>query len=135
MKNLIYILLLGIFIISCSTTKNLNDNAEAETTVSGDTIKIANDSLEYKVIIIEPGFDTWLITQAKPRTHYTKDFLEAKNRQWISTYNSRVANPIQNSELYPHEINYEYDVDYGFEVNYMLYNYLLYFQEKYNQDL
>jgi hypothetical protein len=32
-------------------------------------------------------------------------------------------------------INYETNINYGYEVNYMLYNYLVYFQLKNNQKL
>lgn len=49
-------------------------------------------------------------------------------------YNRRVMNPQQfNPNLYVQQINYEFGVDYGYEVNYLLYNYLKYFQRKYNQ--
>jgi hypothetical protein len=32
-------------------------------------------------------------------------------------------------------INYEYGIDYGYEVNYLIYNYMIYFQNTNNQRL
>ncbi|MGO2102488.1 MAG: DUF6146 family protein, partial [Psychroflexus halocasei] len=33
------------------------------------------------------------------------------------------------------EIDYQPHIDYGYEVNYMLYHYFLFFEQKYNQKL
>ena len=37
-----------------------------------DTVRIANDELEYEVIIIDPGFSTWLNSTALPRNYYSQ---------------------------------------------------------------
>lgn len=98
-------------------------------------VRIANDSLEYEILIMEPGFDSWLASQP-PRGYYEQSFLETKNRTFVSDFNSRVLQPARYSvDLYPERINYNPSVDYGYEVNYMLYNYFVYFQERYNQRL
>ncbi len=99
-----------------------------------DTIRIANDSLEYQILIIEPGFDSWLLSQP-PRGYYDQSYLESKNRMFVTDYNSRVRQPAYSRNIYSDEINYDPRVDYGYEVNYMLYNYFMYFQEKYKQHL
>lgn len=134
MKYLISLLIVAIGIYSCesgkSTVKNTTDQA---TTVVNDTVRIANDSLEYEILIIEPGFNSWILTQP-PKGFYGLTFLENKNRMFVNEYNNRVRNPFNNSTtLYPQEINYNSNTSYGLEVNYMLYNYFLYFQKKYKQ--
>jgi hypothetical protein len=44
--------------------------------------------------------------------------------------------PLQyNPNLYEMTINYESNIDYGYEVNYMIYNYLFYFQLTNKQQL
>jgi hypothetical protein len=117
---------------SCDSSKS-TVNAEAQSGVANDTVRIANDSLEYEIIIMEPGFNTWLKIQ-KPMGYYGQTFLEGKNRLFVTEYNFRVRNFQQyNRNLYEQEINYEFHLDYGLEVNYMLYNYFLYFQQQYNQ--
>jgi len=101
--------------------------------VANDTLRIANDSLEYEILIIEPGFNVWLRTQP-PKGYYSQTFLEAKNRLFVTEYNFRVRNfQLFDRNLYEQEINYEFHIDYGLEVNYLLYNYFTYFQQRFNQ--
>ncbi len=132
MKNCIYIVIVGIFIYSCSTTKNRKMDVVSTDTTS-DTIRIANDSLEYEIIIIEPGFNSWLITQ-RPRGFYSETFLETRNRIYVTEYNQRVMQPQRfDPNLYLQQINYDPAIHYGYEVNYLLYNYFLYFEQRYRQ--
>lgn len=100
-----------------------------------DTIRIKNDSLEYEIIIIEPGFNSWLYTQ-RPRGYYSQGYLENRNVLYVTEYNMRVRNfQIFDPLMYPQEINYDFSLDYGYEVNYLLYNYFIYFQQKFKQKL
>ena len=51
-------------------------------------------------------------------------------------WNNRVLLPAQyDTNLYQWPIDYDPKIDYGYEVNYKLYNYFIYFQRKYNQRL
>lgn len=135
MKNLLYILLLGIFIYSCGASRDRNLRSEEIANAENDTVRIANDSLEYEIIIIEPGFNLFINTYAKPEGYYSQDYLESKNQILVSEYNSRVRQPqFYNPNLYVNEINYDPNVDYGYEVNYLLYNYFVYFSRQYNQN-
>jgi hypothetical protein len=44
--------------------------------------------------------------------------------------------PMQyNQNLYEMRIDYENNINYGYEVNYLIFNYLVYFQLTYNQQL
>ncbi|MDT0644053.1 DUF6146 family protein [Zunongwangia sp. F363] len=132
MKNLIYIFLLAAFIYSCGGSRNLRSDRIAN--AKNDTVRIANDSLEYEIIIIEPGFNLFINSVAKPEGYYSQQYLENKNQFLVSEYNSRVRQPqIYNPNLYVNEINYEPQIDYGYEVNYLLYNYFVYFSRQYNQ--
>lgn len=134
MKYFIPVIFL-ITLLSCSVQKNKADANFKDSEVKNDTIRIANDSLEYEIIIFEPGFSSWIVTQ-RPRGYYNLNFLEQKNRLFVTAYNQRVLAPFRyDPKLYPQQINYEYNVDYGYEVNYLLYHYFLYFQQKYGQRL
>ena len=85
-------------------------------------------------MIVEPGFNSWLVSQPK-QGYYSQAFSENKNRMFVSEYNSRVLNPNRYSlNLYSDQINYDPTVNYGQEVNSLLYNYFLYFQDKYKQN-
>lgn len=102
-----------------------NDKPKLES----DTIRIANDEIEYEIIIIDPGFTSWFNSYAKPRGFYTQSYLEARNIFWVTEWNRRVIMSSQyDPSLYEMQINYNSYTNYGYEVNYMLYNYLVYFQ-------
>ena len=140
MKTFIYTLLVFGFIISCNTPKNTvskNNKTEKELAAStSDTVTIANDKLEYEITIIEPGFNFWLASRARPEGYYSQQFLESRNYQYVVEWNSRVIQPQQyNSSLYELQIDYHPNIDYGYEVNYKLYNYFIYFQLHYKQQL
>ncbi|GAA4971056.1 DUF6146 family protein [Algibacter aquimarinus] len=140
MKNLLYTAILIIVIISCNTSKSTTPNttkSEKElATKSNDTVTIANEELEYEIIIIEPGFNFWLASTARQRGFYSQQFLENRNRLYVIEWNQRVLQPQRfNPRLYELQIDYQNGIDYGYEVNYMLYNYFIYFQLTYNQRL
>lgn len=138
MKKSLYLfaLILGIILISCTTQKTSITKQENQTSSSNDTIKIANDDLEYEVIIIDPGFSTWLNSMAQPRGFYTQSYLETKNQLYVNEWNNRFLQPQRFSrDLYEMSIDYDSNIDYGYEVNYLIYNYMIYFQNNYRQRL
>lgn len=133
MKKIILVVSICFAIYSCGTGNKMNSSSSNSNTIENDTIRIGNDDLDYEIMIIEPGFNSWLISQP-PRGYYGQSLLETKNRSFVATYNNRVLNPGKYSkDLYSEQINYEPTIDYGYEVNYLLYNYFIYFQDKYNQ--
>jgi hypothetical protein len=73
MRNLIIVFSFILIILSCTSSKNIitADGNTIATKIS-DTVKITNDSLEYEVIIIDPGFSSWLAKNAKPRGFYSQ---------------------------------------------------------------
>ncbi len=138
MKTIIYILLVCTFAISCNTVKSsTSKNEEAlENLKLNDTVSISNDDLEYEIIIIEPGFNFWLASTAKPEGYYSQQYMESRNQIYVNEWNSRVMQPhTYNPSLYEMQIDYQPNIDYGYEVNYKLYNYFIYFQLTYKQRL
>jgi hypothetical protein len=133
MKQLVAIAAVFAVALACSTQKT--GVAMSSKPTSGDTVRIANDSLQYEVIVIDPGFSSWLAGHAFPRHYYSQSYLESKNRIWVSEWNNRAHNPLQYRDLYDMTIDYDPTIDYGYEVNYLIYNYLVYFQNKYRQRL
>jgi len=135
MKNLFLILLICFGVISCKTPKKANVSNE-NSSIEQDTVKITNEELEYEIIIIEPGFSTWLLSTAKPEGYYSQEFMESRNQMLVSEWNSRVLQPNRYSpSLYEARIDYQPNIDYGYEVNYKLYNYFIYFQLTHKQQL
>lgn len=136
MKNWLLILLICFGIYSCKTsykktTTSIEDNLKAQ-----DTVRIANDELEYEILIIEPGFNFWLESIAKPEGYYSQGFLESRNILYVTEWNNRVLQPQRYDPiLYELSIDYNPSIDYGYEVNYKLYYYFIYFQLHFKQQL
>uniref|UniRef100_UPI0040472810 DUF6146 family protein n=1 Tax=Mariniflexile sp. TaxID=1979402 RepID=UPI0040472810 len=138
MKTITSILLIGLLVFSCNTTKQTTSTKDEklENLKLNDTVSIANDELEYEIIIIEPGFNYWLASQARPEGYYSQPFLESRNYQYVIEWNQRVLQPqLFDPNLYELQIDYQPYIDYGYEVNYKLYNYFIYFQLTYKQRL
>lgn len=140
MKNLIYIVLIAVFIIGCNASKSVisspNKDLASNVITKNDTVRIANDSLEYEIIITDPGFNLFLNSVAKPRNYYSIGYLENRNMFLVGEYNRRVLEPFRyNPDLYEMRIDYQSNIRYGYEVNYLLYNYFLFFQKTYKQKL
>jgi hypothetical protein len=142
--------LISLLAFSCNSTKSTVASPEKNLTFKNDTIKIvknavkttndtiriANDSLEYEVIIIDPGFSTWLASRSFPRGYHSQSYMENKNILYITEWNNRVMQPQRyNPNLYEMTINYDRNINYGYEVNYLIYNYMIYFQNTFNQKL
>ncbi|NNK12186.1 MAG: hypothetical protein HKP08_12650 [Flavobacteriaceae bacterium] len=131
---------LSVIVWSCSSTKIdpviAAKEKEAFNSSSADTVEIADEESNYEIIIIEPGFNVWLQAVARPPGYYSKSFLENRNQFLVIEWNNRVINNLQyDPNLYQLQIDYDPRIDYGYEVNYKLYNYFVYFQRKYNQRL
>ena len=125
---------------NCGTSKKAvnitDDEKQTFTAVGNDTVTIGSEESNYEIIIIEPGFNRWLLSIAQPRGYYSQSFLETRNRIFVIEWNNRVLLAGQYSPLlYEMQINYDLATDYGYEVNYQLYNYYIYFQRKYKQRL
>ena len=133
-------LALCLFLMGCAAQKESMDITPEEKALfdsnTAEAVEISDGKTAYEITIIEPGFHTWLLSIARPEGYYSQSFLEHRNALMVSTWNQRVMQPGRyNPNLYEMQINYDPQIDYGYEVNYKLYNYFIYFQRKYNQRL
>lgn len=120
-----------------STPLSISQAEEQAFNATGEgEVRIGDEESEYEIIIIDPGFYTWLKSIARPEGYYDQTFLESRNQLYVLNWNQRALG-LYNADpnLYLMQINYEPGIDYGYEVNYKLYNYFIYFQRKYKQRL
>lgn len=102
---------------------------------TSDTIvfDLKNDTTEYQLIIIDIGFESWLATQ-KPVDYYSNEYLRTWNIRYVTEWNY-----LYNSGRYPEYIgsyvDYRSDTDYGIDLNYRLYQYFQFFENKYKISL
>jgi hypothetical protein len=136
MKKKVFIILAIIIFASCSAQKkNPESRAIEPIETAYDTIRIVNEKIEYEIIIFEIGFESWLVTQF-PISYYSNYPLAVRNYMMVIEWNNRVMQPFRyDPMLYEQLIDYQPHIDYGMEVNYMLYMYFKFFQKKYNQRL
>lgn len=126
-KILLLLAMASVLFWSCGGQNKVGASPGTTGTVN-DTVRIVNDELEYEVIIIDPGFNGWFNMYAKPRNYYTQSYLEARNTIWVQEWNNRAMSPTTSRGLFEMRIDYQPGIDYGYEVNYMLFNYLTYYQ-------
>ncbi len=120
---------LALFMIwSCGGTKNINQKAPKTEAV----VRIANDTLQYEITIIDNGFLTYLNTVARPMNYYSVTYLESKNHYYVTEWNNRVRSNYK-PNLYENIIDYDYNIHYGLEVNYKLYNYFKFVESQYGE--
>ena len=132
LKQLFAILIVGFLFYACGSQSIENKKNQKEAPV-----RIANDSLAYEIIIIDPGFTAYLNTIAQPEGFYNQSYLEARNRVWVSYMESKSSKSDGNFDkmFMKTTLRTLPTVDYGYEVNYKLFNYFLFAQRKYKMTL
>lgn len=121
MKNIIILLTLLLCL----------DFAMGQTNTEKDTIDLpaAADSTTYALHIADPGFDIWFTMNKKPVNFYDLKYYEMKNEMYARHWNQRVT---QHGWQPPYDsyIDYNPNVAYGLPVNYKLYYYFRYLEDK-----
>jgi len=131
-KQILLSINLVLLIIACGSSKSIKNSTSQ---VKEKPVRIVNDGFEYEVIIFDIGFNCFLNSIAQPREYHSQSFLRNKNIFSVITYNQHVNQPTIYGDLYPLLIDYNSKINYGYEVNYLLFNYFLFFEQKYNQRL
>jgi uncharacterized protein YcfL len=130
LKFYTYLIVFAFFVISCGSYPTTNN-----TTVKEQPVVIANEALNYEIIIIDTGFTSFLTT-ARSKDFYSESYLKNKNRVYVAVWNNRARNPQKyNSNIYENVVDYQQNVDYGLDVNYKLYWYFKFAEQKYKMKL
>ena len=136
MKSLFKICLLILFVNSCTSSQTVAEANQDTPIPEEDIVRLESDALEYEIIIIEPGFNAWLSTMAQPKGYYSQSYMESRNNVMVQEWNTRVLQPGKyDPDMYQLQIDYRPGINYGYDLNYKLYNYFIYFQLTYKQRL
>jgi hypothetical protein len=105
----------------------------------GDTLRIEpagepSDSVEYELIVLDPGYEAFLVTQPS-KEFYSQHYYENWNMRYVTEWNNRYRQPHIYGDLYQTYIDYRTTIDYGLELNYRLYYYFRFFEKENNVDL
>ena len=118
MKKIAGFIIIFLFILACSTPKNIQVNkTDAETT--------AEDSTEYDVEMFDGKFDAWYQRYQTPSTYRQQSYYESWNKQYVTMWNSKATS---SSGKFPFDpvVGYNPGEDYGFELNHKLFHYFMY---------
>lgn len=120
-------MLAGVFALGCArqsapvVTKTQDENL---------VIKNGEDDEEYELIIIDPQFQSWFSTNAKPVQYYSKSYYENQNRRYVTSWNE-LYQSTGGIGPFGNYIDYRFDEDYGLELNYELFWYFKYIETRY----
>lgn len=120
----ILILILPLLIFSCATQREINSNGSGRLTLRNTSQ--AKDSLEYELIVFDPGFDFWLSSNSFQKNQYSNAYLQSMNNLYVTEWNRRYS---LGSRLIESYIDYNPFNEYDFELNYKLFMYFKYFEE------
>ena len=90
------------------------------------------DSLEYDLVIVDHGFDSWFQKNGHMKSLHSNGYLQSMNSIYANTWNRMYMTGDRRVESY---LDYDSRVDYEFEFNYKLFMYFKYFEEVNRIDL
>jgi len=123
MKKLVLLGLVIIVVYGCSSPKK---SFVSEKTAG----RVAIDSTEYEITIIDPDFDRWYIGHYSPALERTNEYYRSMNSQGVINWNQYFTRN-RYSTVIGSYISYNPSVDYGLEVNRRLYWYFRFIEENY----
>lgn len=115
-----------LIVAACATQKDIQIRE-----VQDNAAEAEEDSVTYELIVLDPGFESWFITNSKPSWFHSQNYYENWNRQYVNAWNYKSLWR-RNSQLLDGQINYEPNVDYGLEINHKLFYYFQYVEHVLN---
>jgi len=113
-----------IFLLAWSCSPSQKTGAAAKSNV------IVIDSTEYDITIIDLEFDTWYLMNYSPAKDFSNDYYRTKNHFGVSNWNSYYDRG-KYQRVVENHIFYNYQVDYGIEVNRKLYWYFKFVEDNF----
>lgn len=83
------------------------------------------DSIEYELIVLEPGFDSWYLQKLTPELDRGIEYFRYWNNQYVQEWN--LSSSI--SRHFGTPINYDQNENYPLEIEHKLYYYFLYVED------
>ena len=113
-------------LVSCST-QNQAINSDEINNLSFEP----DENGEYDIIVLDPQYDIYLKTIARPESYYTESYYKSKNRIYSTIWNQRHLNPLSyNPNIYAVSINLNPNINYGLNFEYKLYNFFKFMEWK-----
>jgi len=127
MKNIVFYIVFAFLLAACNSNKNIGKSNVRERV----EIEAVDDSTEYELIVFDPGYETFLVTQPYPKNYYSNEYYKNWNIQYVTEWNYRYDNPGIYGNFYETRIDYDPSIDYGLDFNYRLYQYFQFIDKQY----
>ncbi|MBI9057144.1 DUF6146 family protein [Labilibaculum sp. DW002] len=124
MKKILFFAITSLFLYGCATQSAFKKPIPINDTNSE---ILAEDSTEYELLILDIGFESWLATRSSIATAHSNTYYKNWNHIYVTEWNQK---HLQGHPYFENYISYDPFEDYGFDINYKLYNYFLFVEEK-----
>jgi hypothetical protein len=124
MKKIIYLLLILSIVYGCSTHSAFKTPVPIQ---DEENEMLVTDSVEYELLILDIGFESWFATRNMIATAHSNNYYKNWNHIYVLEWNQQymLGNPCIDNY-----IDYDQFEEYGLEINYKLYNYFQFVEEK-----
>ena len=120
MKNILFIAFILVVAIACTSRKELTIEEKQNE---------LDDSLSYELIVLDPGFDSWYAIHGVPSKYRSQSYYEGWNQRYVNAWNyQHMGN--RYAQLIEGNIDYQSNIDYGFELNHKLFYYFMYVEHE-----
>ncbi len=120
----------GFFILTGSLASSAGDHeAEVDTINLKEAVVEENDTTEYELIIFDPGFSYWYVSESKPVSYYSKSYLERWNKILTDQWNQLIHSSRRRDCVPEVYLNYDPNIDYGMQFNHELFYYFKYMHQ------
>ncbi len=120
----------GFFILTGSLSSSAGDHeTEADTINLKEAVVEENDTIEYELIIFDPGFSYWYVSESRPVSYYGQSYLERWNNILTDQWNQLVHSSRRRDCVPEVYLDYDADIDYGMQFNHKLFYYFKYMHQ------
>ncbi|MBK7213639.1 MAG: hypothetical protein IPH88_10190 [Bacteroidales bacterium] len=128
-RNVVCFIALICFMIA-ATSNSYGQTQDSQLNIT----EIENDTTIYDVLIIDPGFETWLLTHRSPSLERSASYYKTEATSGVLKWNSYFTSSRYDSVI-DNYIQFNSSEDYGEEVYSRIYWYFRYVDEVYGLDL
>lgn len=126
MKKFLFLSMIVTALMACNSQKKIAEGVKENVEITS-----GNDSTEYELLVFDPGFEAFLISQPYPKNYYSDTYYKNWNIQYVTEWNYRHDHPDRYGNFYETIIDYDLSADYGLDLNYRLYQYFQFIEKEY----
>ena len=120
MKTLGIIGFLVVLLCACSSQKEF-----VKIVPTKDVAVNIKDSSEYELLVFDPQFETWFMTNYSPAKDHSNEYYQSWNNQYVADWNYHYMAGHYTS-IFENYIDWDDFVNYGIDLNRKLYYYFRY---------